>query len=131
MRFGSSIAPLAMALLIAPALARPSLAANGPAGFVASIGPQAVQILNNTQLSPAIRREEFATLVDRNFDIPAIARFTLGPYWRLATPAQRRQFLGVLDAYLVNVYWSRLERLQQRQVGVPAATGAQHGAAAR
>jgi hypothetical protein len=43
----------------------------------------------------------------------AIARFTLGAYWRFATPPQRRQFLGMLDAHLVNVYCSRLQCLQQ------------------
>jgi phospholipid transport system substrate-binding protein len=112
MRLRACIA-LGVTLLIAPALARPGFAANDPTGFVAGVGRRALQILDNTQLSPAIRREEFATVVDRNFDLPAIARFTLGSYWRLATPSQREQFLSVLDAYLVDVYWSRLQRSQQ------------------
>jgi phospholipid transport system substrate-binding protein len=113
MRLGSWIAPLGMTLLIASVFARPGVAGNDPAGFVAGIEQRAVQILSNTQLPLAIRRQEFSAVVDRTFDLPAIARFTLGAYWRFATPPQRRQFLGVLGAYLVNVYWSRLQRLQQ------------------
>jgi phospholipid transport system substrate-binding protein len=107
----SWIAALSIAL-IAPFTAGSGFAANDPAGFVASIGQRAMQILDDTRLPPAIRRQEFTAVIDRNFDLPAIARFTLGTYWRLATPLQRRQFLRVLDAYLVNVYWSRLQRLQ-------------------
>ena len=112
MRARSWMVALSMAL-IAPLIAASGFAANDPVGFVDSIGQRAVQILDDTRLSPAIRRQEFTTVVDRNFDLRAIARFTLGPYWRLATPLQRRHFLRVLDAYLVNVYWSRLQRLQQ------------------
>jgi phospholipid transport system substrate-binding protein len=104
---------LGVSLLTALALVRPGFAANDPAGFVAEVGHQAMQILKDAQLSPTIRRREFATLVERNFDLPAIARFTLGFYWRLATPLQRRQFLGALDGYLVHVYWSPLQRVQR------------------
>jgi phospholipid transport system substrate-binding protein len=104
---------LGVSVLTAPALARPGFAANEPAGFVADVGQQAVQILKDTRLTPRIRRHQFTTLVEQNFDLPAIARFTLGSYWRLATPLQRRQFLGALDPYLVQVYWSSLRRLQQ------------------
>jgi phospholipid transport system substrate-binding protein len=101
------------ALLIAPALPSSGFAANDPAGFVAGVGHQAMQILKDAQLSPTIRRRKFTTLVERNFDLPAIARFTLGFHWRLARPLQRRQFLGALDGHLVYVYWSPLQRVQR------------------
>jgi phospholipid transport system substrate-binding protein len=113
MRVGSWMAALGAALLIAPALAQPGFAASNPAEFVRNIEQRAIRIIDNAELSPAARRQEFTAAVGRSFDLPAIAHFTLGPYWRVATPRQRRQFLGALDAYLVNVYWARLERLQQ------------------
>jgi phospholipid transport system substrate-binding protein len=113
MRVGSWMAALGAALLIAPVLAQPGFAASNPAEFVGNIEQRAIQIIGNAEFSPATRRQEFTTVVGRTFDLPAIARFTLGRYWRVATPRQRRQFLGALDAYLVSVYWARLERLQQ------------------
>jgi phospholipid transport system substrate-binding protein len=113
MRFGSRIAALGVALLITPVVAQTGFAANNPAAFVTNIEQRAVRILDNAELSPAARRQEFTAVVGGAFDLPAIARFTLGPYWRLATPQQRRQFLGALDDYLVDVYWTRLQHLQQ------------------
>jgi phospholipid transport system substrate-binding protein len=104
---------LGVALLTTTALARPGFTENGPVMFVAKVGRDAEQILKDTGLSAAVRRQEFTALLRRNFDLPAIARFTLGSYWRAATPLQRQRFLGALDAYLVHVFWPPLQHLQQ------------------
>ena len=113
MRLRSWMAAIGVALLIAPALAQLGFAASNPAEYVGNIEQRAIRIIGNAELSPAARRQEFTAAVSRTFDLPAIARFTLGRYWDVATPRQRRRFLGALDAYMVNVYWERLQHLQQ------------------
>jgi phospholipid transport system substrate-binding protein len=47
-------------------------------------------------------------LFGADFDLPEIARFVLGRYWRVATPEQQQQFQGLLQEYLAQAYAGRL-----------------------
>jgi phospholipid transport system substrate-binding protein len=47
-------------------------------------------------------------LFDQDFDVPAIARFVLGRYWRLATPAQQQEFVRLFAVYTALAYSNRL-----------------------
>jgi phospholipid transport system substrate-binding protein len=101
------IAMTVAGLLAAPAC--PSFAAKDPAQFVVAIERQAVAILDNHKLPPTVNEHDFSDVVEQALDLPAIGRFTLGPYWRESAPAERRQFLAALGPYLVSVYWSSLQ----------------------
>ena len=52
----------------------------------------------------------FRQLLCEDFDVPGIARFVLGHYWLLATPSQQREFVKLLEHYIVNTYSDRLSR---------------------
>jgi len=47
-------------------------------------------------------------MLRQDFDLPEICRFVLGPYWRVASDAQRQEFGGLLEDYIVQVYGRRL-----------------------
>jgi phospholipid transport system substrate-binding protein len=46
-------------------------------------------------------------LLKQDFDVPGIARFVLGPYWRAASERERQEFRGLFEDYIVRVYSER------------------------
>ena len=50
----------------------------------------------------------FRDLLARDLDIPMIARFVTGKHWKSATPEQRRSYLEVFTAFVVQTYSARL-----------------------
>jgi len=78
-----------------------------PVGFINQLGVQAIQVLGPS-VAPAARVQRFRELFSTDFDLPRIGRFVLGRYWRVATPEQQEQFLGLLREYLAQAYAGRL-----------------------
>src|SRR5947209_18464838 len=97
-RFAPRIAVLIVALA---GLATPARAANDPAAFSADLGAKAVNVLTSTA-SEAERERQFRALFDQSFDLPAISRFVLGPYWRTATEQQRQEFTKLFETYVIH-----------------------------
>jgi phospholipid transport system substrate-binding protein len=101
--------PAAIALLIgfgAP-FARPALAAPDPVAMITDLGNRALAMLA-TPASARQREARFHELFHEDFDVPAIARFVLGRYWRIATPEQRQEFITLFDEYTTFTYSTRL-----------------------
>lgn len=78
-----------------------------PVGIINELGVQAIQVLGPS-VPPAARVQRFRELFGAYFDLPGIARFVLGRYWRVATPEEQQQFLGLLREYLSQAYAGRL-----------------------
>jgi phospholipid transport system substrate-binding protein len=78
-----------------------------PVSVINQLGVQAIQVLGPS-VSPAARVQRFRELFGAYFDIPGIAQFVLGRYWRVATPEQQQQFEGLLREYLAQAYAGRL-----------------------
>ncbi len=56
---------------------------------------------------PVQRKDQFKSLADGAFDVPKIAQFVLGRYWRSASDQDKQQFVEAFEDYMINVYWSR------------------------
>jgi phospholipid transport system substrate-binding protein len=95
--------------LAAGTFAAPPRAAaqSDPVGFINQLGVQAIQVLGPS-VSSAARVQRFRELFAADFDLPRIGQFVLGRYWRVATPEQQQQFLGLLREYLAQAYAGRL-----------------------
>jgi phospholipid transport system substrate-binding protein len=117
-RFAPRIAILVLAL--AAGLSTPSRAANDPAGFIADLGTKAVNVLTSTA-SEAERERQFRVLFEEAFDLQAISRFVLGPYWRTATDAQRQEFTKLFETYVVHAYTVRFNAYAGQQLKVGSA----------
>ncbi len=89
------------------AVAHPARAATDPAGFIQGLGNKAIAILQNQSLDRAGRQHAFNQLFKEGFDVPTIARFVLGRYWRSATPQQQTDFVQTFGQYVVAVYSDR------------------------
>lgn len=91
----------ALALFVVPAkAAAPSDAAN----FINDLINKALKTLDNKQLSEEDRAKTFRDLLDRDFDMPRISRFVLGPYWREASDQDKQQFQKLFEDYVVRSY---------------------------
>ncbi|MBV8287288.1 MAG: ABC transporter substrate-binding protein [Hyphomicrobiales bacterium] len=93
-----------VAALVLPA--RP-VAATDPAAVISSLGNEALKVLGK-DVDPNQRVARFRQLFQGDFDVPGIARFVLGHYWRSATPAQQQEFIKLFTNYIALVYANRL-----------------------
>jgi phospholipid transport system substrate-binding protein len=55
------------------------------------------------------RRDKLTPALRRAFDLPLMARLTVGPQWPELTPAQQRQFVDAFSAFSVATYASRFD----------------------
>ncbi len=94
----SFAAPQALAAADAAQNAR-ALADAG--AFLVDLGERAVAQLTESGLDETERENRFRALFNESFDVPAISRFVLGPYWRRATGDQRQAFQAVFEDYVV------------------------------
>ncbi|MBV9828937.1 MAG: ABC transporter substrate-binding protein [Alphaproteobacteria bacterium] len=90
-------------LLVSPAVGH----AEDSRGFVQSLGQQAIQVLGPS-VPPSQRLVRFRELFHNDFDVPGIGQFVLGRYWRMATPQEQQEFLGLFQEYIVRAYSARL-----------------------
>ena len=85
----------------------PATAAADPAALITNLGNRALEVLGKNA-TPAQRVARFHELFREDFDVPAIARFVLGRYWKVATPEQQQEFIRLFEDYIALVYSSQL-----------------------
>ena len=91
-------------LSVAP---RPAAADEAPIAFIRTLGTQAVSVIRSAMPLPN-KAYYFDHMVRQDFDLTGISRFVLGPYWRLASPAERQEFCEDFADRLVRVYGRQL-----------------------
>ena len=57
------------------------------------------------------RAENITKLLDTHFDLPAIARFSAGPYWRAANEQERVDYVQTMRDVMVNTVVRNFDRL--------------------
>lgn len=112
---------LAAAAVAAPPPAGATTAAN-PRAFISTLVAQGVDLLKNEQMPEAQREQRFGALLEEGFDVPRIARFVLGGYWRSASPQDRTQFTRDFQQWVIATYSARFRGYSGETVTV---TGAQ------
>src|SRR5438552_18721071 len=110
--------------LIIGALAPAILAAADPAAVIANLGNRALEVLGKNATN-AQRVARFHELFREDFDVPGIARFVLGRYWKTATPEQQEEFVKLFEDYIALVYSSQLAAYSGETLRV---TGSRPGA---
>jgi len=96
---------LAFAFVAAPAGADDANPA--ASAFMKSLGSQAMKELTDPALPQSERQARFRRMLDEQFDMGAIAKFTLGRYWRTATDEQRTEFRQLFEDFIVQSYSAR------------------------
>jgi phospholipid transport system substrate-binding protein len=108
------IGTLALSLALASSAA---MAQGDPAGFITTLGDQAIKIIRNPESQPQ-RKAEFSKLFTADFDVPAIGKFVLGHYWREATPEQQQEYIRLFGQYVVAIYAERFSNYQGEEFKV-------------
>lgn len=119
---------IALCLLVIGILlpARPAAAAADPAAVITSLGNEALKVLGK-DVAPSLRVARFRQLFSEDFDVPGIARFVLGRYWRLATPQQQQEFVKVFTDYIALAYSNRLAEYSGETLRVTGTRAAPDG----
>ena len=105
--FTMLVARPAFALLL---LALPALAAQAPSTathFIDDRSGAVIALVNDPTLSAAERESRLRNIAVEVFDVPNIARWVLGRYWVMATPAEREEYGAQFEHYMVHVYAGR------------------------
>jgi phospholipid transport system substrate-binding protein len=97
----------------------PDADAADPSAFIDELDTQLQLLVRNT---PEQRFVRFQQLFRTDFDVPAIARFVLGRYWRLASPAQQQEFLPLYENHILQTFSGRLSQYVESG-DVPRVTG--------
>lgn len=120
-------AALATWMVAAPAIAQNTRAtpsagqaatASEAGAFVATLADSAVAKVTDKALAAEERKTRFRALFLDGFDVPAIARFVLGRYWRLATDAERGEYLKLFEDAIVETYAHRFADYSGEQLRV-------------
>ena len=121
MRFLRLLPILVLAGVIAlPAAPRAAKAADDAAGFIAQTGNSVLKLTRDKTLSPDEYKRRLRTIALQDFDVPRIAQFVLGRYWRTASDAERQQFVQAFENYMVQVYATRFRQYSGAQFKVTA-----------
>ena len=105
-KFISLIATLPAASVLSDLVPRRALAS--PAGdrataFITTAGARLVAAINGTGTLEQ-RHKLLGGIIDDAIDVSGVARFCLGRFWRIATPAQQQKYLALFrNALVVNI----------------------------
>jgi len=80
--------------------------------FIQTTGNAMVEALNSTTLNLTQRRDEVATILRQAVDMEGTGRFILGRWWRVASPAERQEYLRLFEETLVRNLAGRFGEFQ-------------------
>lgn len=86
--------------------------------FIAATGDKVIAALKDGTATGASADDWFRGMLTDTLDIDTMGRFTLGRYWRSATPAQRDEFLKTFEDALVKVYTRRLREYSGEEFSI-------------
>lgn len=90
-----------------------------PAAFIQEVSNKAI-----TEMAPAAqetdkqRAAKLKPLLQQYFDMPMIAKYMLGSYWRKATPEEQTEFTSVLTDFLALAYGKRFASYTGHQMDI-------------
>jgi phospholipid transport system substrate-binding protein len=80
-----------------------------------ALGAEVMAVLSDASMSPEIRKRHFREMLARELDIPLLARFMLGRYWRKAAPEARQAYEDAFAEYILGRYASLLGSAREIQ----------------
>lgn len=98
---------LASISLAGAAPMRPAIAAGDASAFIAEAADSVLRLARDQKVSQAEFKQRLRQIAEQDFDVPKIAQFVVGRYWRSASDADRQQFIQAFQDYMVQVYATR------------------------
>lgn len=85
----------------------PAVVGKQAENFIRDLGTEAIAALEATKGDEIARNEAFKRILNRDFNMDVIARFSLGRYWGVATPAEQKEYTALFKKMVVDVYSNR------------------------
>lgn len=92
--------------------------ASGAEGFVQNLTEKGVAFLSDDNLSMEQQKQEFKSILNRDFDLNTIGRFALGRYWKSASSEQRAEYLKLFNTMVIEAYSQRFENYNGQDIEV-------------
>ena len=107
-------------LAVALMLATPTVAQSrsGARDFVQNLSDTVIKDLASRKISDGERVIRLRQLLTRSFDIPAVAKFVLGVYWRRTNDKQFNEFLKLYEIYVAHNYAGLFKKYSGQTVDV-------------
>ena len=90
----------------------------GAEKFIVSLTDQGIGFLSDSSISTEKQKAAFRKLLNKNFDMNTIARFSLGRHWRTASKPQRDEYLKLFKAMIIDVYSERFKDYEGQVINV-------------
>ena len=123
MRRNAVIALGVLSLILCINVTSASPASNDAEKFIRAIGNKTLSSLREKGISEQERVKRFKELLEEAFDLPRIARFTLGRYWRVATNKEKEEFVELFKKFVIQAYANRFQELSGKSFSVIKARG--------
>lgn len=101
------------ALALAVSLTSGHAFAAGADDFIRAAGAKTFQSLAE-DMTDDQRAARFREILTETFDLPTIARFTLGRFWRVASARQKDEYVRLFEEFIVQAYSNRFKDLSGR-----------------
>lgn len=75
--------------------------------LIENLGQRAIATLTNSTEPTGKIEDQFVKLLDEGFDVPKIAQFVMGRYWRQASGEQQQKFIKLFTIRLKRAYANR------------------------
>ena len=111
----------AFILALGSAVASPAAAATDPEkarALIDGMAQEAISTLSAPNRTDAQIADKFHAILKQNFDLPAVGRFVLGRYWRMATPEQQAEYTRLFEDYIVGIYANRFKAYSGETVSI-------------
>ncbi|NQV54783.1 MAG: ABC transporter substrate-binding protein [Rhodospirillales bacterium] len=96
--------------------------ADGAQKFIQSLADSAISSMS-AQKDAAARKRDLRQLFTDHFDVKTIGKWALGRYWRLASAAERAQYLSVFEDFIITTYAHRFKDFTNQKISVTNAVG--------
>jgi phospholipid transport system substrate-binding protein len=103
-----------------------ALTPQAAADFVRRTADELTAVVNGPY-SPEEKQSRMRQIVDSAVDVPGVARFCLGRFWRVASPQQQQEYVQLFHSVLMNSITGKLGEYQGVKVQVGDARPGQGG----
>lgn len=118
LRLGRKAAALALTTALA-AWSNPGSAAASPGGTVQGLYDNLlVTMESGSTLGESGRYAQLAPVIRRSFDLPIMARLSVGPAWATLSPAQQQQVTDSYGRYVSAIYADRFDSYHGQKLQV-------------
>ena len=105
------MAVITIALVVcAGAIGLVAAAESAPVAQVRATIDEASPVFANNQLRPAEKDQQLRRIAEKHFDFGYMAKSAMGTHWKSLSTAQRKQFVPVLEGYVLATYLTTFQQ---------------------